>query len=315
MSIRVGFLGVAHMHAWGYVSALQGCGHARVTAVWDPETKRKDRFALEHGLHQAESVDDLFERSDAIVITGTNRTHAEYAGIAAEAGKPILCEKPLVTTQAEAAQMAQAVQGKVRLMTAFPCRFSPAYIRLKERVKNGDIGQVRAICATNRGRCPFDWFVDLEQSGGGAMMDHSVHVADLLRDLLGMEPIRVEAQIGNNIYGQPWEDTAMLSLGYEGDLFATIDSSWSRPKQYKTWGDVTMNVVGDRGAIELNMFGQDIDVWGDNHAVSSYGSNLDSALVEEWLASICEDREPAVTLEDGLAASRVAIRAYMSLDR
>ena len=46
MPIRVGFLGVAHMHAWGYVSALQACGDARVAAVWDPETKRK---AMEGG--------------------------------------------------------------------------------------------------------------------------------------------------------------------------------------------------------------------------------------------------------------------------
>ena len=313
MSIRVGFLGVAHMHAWGYVSALQTCGDARVTAVWDAEGKRKDRFALENGLHQAESIDDLLERCDAVVITSANTAHAELAAHAADASKSILCEKPLVTSEEEASRMTKAVSGKARFMTAFPCRFAPSYIRLKERVKAGDIGNVQAICATNRGKCPFDWFVDKEQSGGGSMIDHTVHVADLLRDLLGEEPSSVNAQIGSNMHGQDWEDTAMLTLQYPSGVFASLDSSWSRPKSFKTWGDVTMNVVGAKGLIELDMFGQNVEVWGDAHSSTNYGSNLDAALVGEWLASIREDREPVVTLEDGLAASRVAMRAYASV--
>ena len=301
------------MHAWGYVAALQSCGEARVTAVWDPETKRKDTFALENGLQQAESIDAFLERVDAVVITSANKTHAEYAKHAAGAGKPILCEKPLVTSEDEAGQMAATVKGRTKFMTAFPCRFSPAYQRLKERVMNGDIGAIQAICATNRGKCPFDWFVDVEQSGGGAMIDHTVHVADLLRDLLGEEPTSVQAQIGSNMYGNDWEDTAMLTLQYPSGVFATLDSSWSRPQGYRTWGDVTMNVVGEKGVIELNMFSQDIEIYSSAHSASPYGSNLDLALVGEWLAAIQEDREPSVGLEDGLAASRVAIAAYMSV--
>ncbi len=313
MPIRVGFLGVAHMHAWGYVSALQNCTEARASAVWDPETKRKDTFALENGLHQAASIDDLLERSDAVIVTSANKSHAELVERAAAAGKPILCEKPLVTTNEEAERMKAAVNGKSRLMTSFPCRFSPAYVRLKERVKAGDVGAIVGICATNRGKCPFDWFVDVEQSGGGAMIDHTVHVADLLRDLLGEEPTSVQAQTGSNMYGKEWEDTAMLTLQYGSGVFASLDSSWSRSQTFKTWGDVTMNVVGEKGAIEMNMFGQSAEVWTSAHGMSSYGSNLDQALVGEWLASILEDREPSVTLEDGLAASRVAIRAYESV--
>ena len=300
------------MHAWSYVSALQSCGDARVTVVWDEETGRKDTFALENGLQQATSIEDCLERCDAVIICSANKSHAALAKHAADAGKPTLCEKPLVTTLQEAEDMIAGVSGKTRLMTAFPCRFSPAYQRLKERVKAGDIGDVQAICATNRGKCPFDWFVDVEQSGGGAMIDHTVHVADLLRDFLGEEPETVHAQIGNNMYGQSWDDTAMLTLQYANGVFASLDSSWSRPQSFKTWGDVTMNVVGSKGVIELNMFGQSADVYADSHGLSSYGSNLDAGLIDEWLASIREDREPKVTLEDGLAASRVAIRAYES---
>ncbi len=314
MSLRIGFLGVAHMHAWSYVSSLQKCADARPAIVWDVEAKRKDIFALENGLQQAESAEQLLERSDAVIITSTNTSHADMVSVGAAAGKPILCEKPLVTSTADADRILKAVKGNARFMTAFPCRFAPSYVRLKERVRAGDIGAIQAICATNRGRCPFDWFVEVDQSGGGAMIDHTVHVADLLRDLLGQDPSHVQAQTGNNMYGQSWEDTAMVTVEYPSGVFATIDSSWSRTKNYKTWGDVTMNVVGSKGLIELNMFGQSADVWTDAQATHGYGSNTDDALVNEWISSIQEDREPTVTLEDGLAASRVAIAAYESAE-
>jgi predicted dehydrogenase len=217
----------------------------------------------------------------------------------------------LVTTEAEAKEMSEAVKG-VSFMTAFPCRFAPSYQRAKERVRAGDIGTIQAICGTNHGKCPFDWFVDLEQSGGGAMMDHTVHVADLMRDLLQEDPSTVQAQIGSNMYGQSWDDSAMLTLQFPSGVFATVDASWSRPQNYKTWGDVTMNIVGDKGVIELNMFGPQVQVWGESHMVAGYSSNIDNLLVSEWISSLAEKREPAVTLEDGLAASRIAIRAYES---
>lgn len=315
MPVRIGFLGVAHMHAWGYVAALQSDCRARVTAAWDPDVKRKDVFGLENGVHQADSIDDLFERSDAVVICSPNTSHAEHVELVARAGKPILCEKPLVTSMEDADRMRKAVAGKVQLMTAFPCRYAPAYLRLKERLAAGDIGAIQAICATNRGRCPFDWFVDIHQSGGGAMIDHTVHVADLLRDLLGAEPTSVLAQIGSNLYGQEWEDTAMLTVEYPDGVFATLDSSWSRPQSYKTWGDVTMNLVGDKGVIEVNLFGQNVEVWGQAASLAHYGSSLDAALVSEWLTSIEESRPPLTGLEDGLAASRVALAAYQSVGK
>lgn len=313
MAIRVGFLGVAHMHAWGYVAALRTNCRARVASVWDDDPSLRDRFALEHGMHQASSVAELFESVDAVVITSENKSHVRDISAAWEAGKHILCEKPVVTSAAEADQVRKNLDSSTILMTAFPCRFAPAYARLKERVANGEIGAIRSVCATNRGRCPFDWFVDSDKSGGGAMIDHTVHVADLLRDLLGEGPRKVTAQTGNGLHGLDVEDSALLTLEYPSGVFATIDASWSRPASYKTWGDVTMNVVGDLGVIELDLFAQEVQVWNEGHKVGGYGSNLDSMLVSEFLSAIEEGRQPATSLDDGLAASAVAIEAYASV--
>jgi predicted dehydrogenase len=209
-----------------------------------------------------------------------------------------------------------AEEAGVVLMTAFPVRYSPAFARLKERVAAGEIGAIQAVCATNRGRCPFGWFVQPELSGGGAMIDHVVHVADLFRDLLGEEPARVQAQIGSNMYGQTWDDTAMVTVEFPSGIFATLDSSWSRPQSFRTWGDVTMNVVGESGVIELDIFGPGVSAYAEGnmtHTLASYGSDLDALLVDDFVRCCLGEREVTVTGFDGLQAARVAIAGYQSV--
>lgn len=314
MPLRIGILSVAHMHVWGYVAGLKERPDAEVVGVYDEIPERLAKFCASSGTKPFESIDELLDQVDAVVITSANTGHAALAEKAAANGKHILCEKPLVTTEADAQVFLEAAK-KVKVMTAFPCRYSPAFTRLQERVKAGDVGTIRAICATNRGRCPFDWFVEKELSGGGAMIDHTVHVTDLLRALLGEEPARVQAQTGNNMYGKDWDDTAMLTIEFPSGIFATLDSSWSRPQSYKTWGDVTMNVVGDEGVIELNMFGQEIDKYADgavSHTLGGYGSNLDAGLVNDFVRCCLDDTEPPITAFDGVQAARVAIAGYRS---
>src|SRR5579862_2238303 len=292
MPLRVGILSVAHMHVWGYADGFKKHPDGQVVGVWDENPERLEKFSAATGIPKVASIDELLGQCDAVVICSENTKHTALAEKAAERGVDILCEKPLVTNEADAKAMLKIAE-KVKVMTAFPCRYSPAFVRLQERVKAGEIGTIKAICATNRGRCPFDWFVDKPLSGGGAMIDHTVHVADLLRVLLGEEPVRVQAQTGNNMYGKDWDDTSMLTIEFPSGIFATLDSSWSRPQSYKTWGDVTMNVVGEQGVIEVNMFGQEIDKYagGDvTHTLGGFGSDLDSALVEDFVRCCLENK-------------------------
>jgi len=319
MPLRFGILTAAHVHTGAYVSALKANPDAEIVGLWDDEAERGQAFCQQMGIAFTGYLDDLIAACDAVVITSENLRHRELGVMAAEAGKHILCEKPLVTSEEDGAALLGAVEkAGVKLMTAFPCRFAAAYLKLKQKVRAGEIGRVRAICATNRGRCPFLWFVDKSKSGGGAMIDHVVHVTDLLRDLLGEEPVRVQAQIGNNTYGNDWDDTAMLTLEFPSGIFATLDSSWSRPQTYRTWGDVTMNVIGDLGTIEMNMFGTETQVTtlSGKPVYSSYGwgSGSDDAMVNEFVAAVLEDREPLVTGFDGLQAARVAVAGYKSAE-
>lgn len=314
MSLRVGIVSTAHLHVWGYAPAFVAHPEVAVTGVWDDDASRLAAFCEKAHLKAVSDLDDLLAQSDAVVICSENRKHVALAERAAAKDCHILCEKPLIASEREAATILDVAQ-RVKVMTAFPCRYSPAFGRLRERVRAGEIGDVKAICATNRGRCPFGWFVEKDLSGGGAMIDHTVHVADLLRVLLDEEPIRVEAQTGSNMYGQDWDDTAMLTIEFPSGVFATLDSSWSRPASYKTWGDVTMNVVGEHGVIELDMFGQALDVYSSGettHRLAGYGSNLDADMVSDFVRCCLDDTAPPITAHDGVQASRVALAGYRS---
>jgi predicted dehydrogenase len=316
MSVRLGILSAAHLHAYGYARGISEAPSASLAGIWDPDGARCSDFAKRVGTKSFQSREELFASCDAVIVCSENARHAQDVESAAAAGKHVLCEKPLVTNPADRDRMFAAVEAHgVKLMTAFPCRYSPGFQRLSQRLEAGEIGAITGICATNRGRCPGGWFVDTSLSGGGAMIDHTVHVADLLRLLLGKGPDRVQAFTGSNMYGESWEDTAMLALDY-GDVFCTLDSSWSRPQSYKTWGDVTMNVVGERGVLELNMFGQALDTYRNGasrpHEQAGYGSDLDKALVEDFLRCILEDAPPAISKEDGWAAVEVALAGYES---
>jgi predicted dehydrogenase len=152
-------------------------------------------------------------------------------------------------------------------------------------------------------------------SGGGAMIDHVVHVTDLLRRLLKADPTEVFAQIGSNMHGKDSDDTAMLTISFPGGIFASLDSSWSRPDNYKTWGDVTIRAVGEKGVLEADLFASGLEQYSSSggFGLMSVGANLDQVMVEEFLSAINENREPATTIDDGIMASRTAIAAYESV--
>lgn len=321
MKPQVGVMSFAHPHAFSYANALRAGDRAEFAGVCDENTERGQTQAERYGVEFFADFDEMLQHVDAVTICTENAKHAKYAIRAANAGKHSISEKPLMTRLDDGQRMLEAARTNgTKLFTAFPCRFSPSFLRLKAMVEKGDLGSIFAVRATNRGMNPGDWFVQPELSGGGAMIDHTVHVADLLRLMLGVEVASVYAEVGNNIYHEAWEDTAMLTLEFENGIFATLDSSWSRPRRsYPTWGDVTMGVVGDGGVAEMDMFGQVLLHYSEdsgkyNHV--GWGTNTDALMIDAFLDQLNgEDTSYArllATGEDGFRAAEVALAAYES---
>jgi predicted dehydrogenase len=319
MSLKIGMLSFAHMHACSYAHEIVAHPDAALVGIADPSPERGRRMAAQYGTRYFESQEELLGTGlDGVVIASENINHRGMVEAAVGAGvKAILCEKPLATTVEDAQAMVDLCAARgVRLATAFPCRYSPAYLRMREQVQAGAIGDIVAIRGTNHGRMPGGWFTDKSLSGGGAVIDHTVHVADLNRWLLGRNATDVYAEIGNGFHHQDWDDTGFLTIGYEGGVFATLDTSWSRPDTYPTWGDVTLQVVGTAGVIDLDMFAQNVVVY-DNSvgrgAWSNWGSGTDAGLIADFLRLAAGHDAPGLaTGEDGLQAVKVAIAAYQS---
>lgn len=308
------------MHAYSYVAAMTSRPDVAFVGIWDEDPSRGKEQAQAHGTRFFGSLDDLLgENLDGVMVCSDNASHAKLVIKAAESKpKAILCEKPIATTLEDAQAMVDACdKSGAFLGIAFPCRYSPAFQRACGAVREGKLGDLLAIRATNHGVCPFGWFVEKERSGGGAVIDHTVHVADLNRVLLGREATEVYAETGNRMYHQDWEDCGFLTISYDGGVFSTLDSSWSRPrKSFNTWGDVTMEIVGTGGVIAIDMFNQAITHYSEQSGkgnLAGWGSNLDAGLVNDFLARARgEETTTLASGYDGLKALEVALGAYRS---
>lgn len=309
--LRVGLVSWAHVHAAGLARTLAVLPQVEFVGSFD------DGAADAEGPTQP-TLDALLHSVDAVVITSTNAAHHRYTLAAAAAGVHVLCEKPLATTIDDAREMIDACRGAgVQLGVALPVRSSPAVIALRDAIARGALGEVRAIRATNPGQYPGRWFGDRELAGGGAVMDHTVHVVDAIRWLLGDEVVRVQAELGSFLHGLAVEDCGLLTLELAGGAFATVDCSWSRPATYPTWGGVTLHVVGERGTVDVDVFRQSLTHYDDGAGtvkLVGWGDDLNAVMVGGFVDAILEGRSVPITGEDGLRALEVAMGAYRSAE-
>ncbi len=321
--LRIALLSRVHPHAHAYAAALRENPRAELVGVWDEDAAAGAMFAQQYDAPFVADLDALLAQGlDGVIVASENVLHRGLAEKAAAAGvRAVLCEKPLATSLEDGRAMIDACAARgVKLATAFPCRFSPVFQRLKAAVEAGKLGTILAVRATNHGKCPFGWFTEPEKSGGGAIIDHTVHVADLNRLLLGCEAVEVYAESGHNMFHQPeWEDSGLLTISYASGVFTTLDASWSRPvKSFPTWGDVTMEVVGSAGVAQVDLFRQasvlHTELGIPSTQALAWGSNLDALMVDEFLTLASGGNAPTLaTGEDGLAALAVAVAAYESV--
>ena len=315
--LRIGLISLAHMHGLSYCRAVQSLSDAQLVGIYDRDSERRQKYAQEFNVTGFETLDELLGQVDAVMICSENALHAEYTLAAAQAGKHVLCEKPLATNLDDAWEMVRVCQEQaVLLQTAFPIRFPTPVVRAKEVIESGAIGKVVAINGTNHGRMPPGWFLDPELSGGGAVFDHTVHVTDIMRWYLNSEVKEVYAEVDSALHeGITIDDIGMITMEFEDGTIATLDPSWSRPKTFPTWGDVTLQVVGTLGTLDVDAFAQAGELFSDEVGHSQYyfwGDDADQAMVQDFVDCIRQQKEPRASGLDGLRATEVALGAYQA---
>jgi xylose dehydrogenase (NAD/NADP) len=247
-TLRWGIIGVGRI-ARKFAAALRGSPEAQIVALASRDQARADAAAAElgvacaHGSYQALLEDREVE---AIYLALPNSMHVEWAVRAAQAGKHVLCEKPLAPTAAEAERMFTAARAAgVWLMEAFMYRFHPRTLRLTELIRSGAVGKVQLV------RIGFSFSLDRPGDvrwdpnlAGGALYDVGSYCVNLARLAIGEAPTRAWASArwsATNV-----DETLAGTLEYPGGAIAQIACSFRASFQQQA------QIVGNDGLIELD---------------------------------------------------------------
>jgi predicted dehydrogenase len=327
--LGVAVLGTAHTtHAWSYSRALTTSGLTTLVGVHDEDPALAQSIRQDFEASFYADPEELLARPEvgAVVVCSPTASHRRHVELAASMGRHVLCEKPIATTAADATAMIDACErAGVVLEVAFVSRFLPLVARAKEIVRGGRVGEVIGMVGGNRGRPPLPptypaWITDPDEAGGGALMDHSVHVTDVMRHVSGLEATAVSAEAGALLWDCGVDDIALLTLRFAGGAIASVDPSWSVPADNPWDYDFFLRVVGTEGSIEI---GDDAESLQLVSTVSSgqrglrlagFADDADLVMIEAFARSVAAGQvvEPAASGLDGLRALEIALAGYES---
>lgn len=254
--LRIGVLGAARITALSLVEPALITGH-RLVAVAARSPERAAAFAAEHGIERvhetyADVIDD--PEVDAVYNPLPNAMHGEWNGAVAAAGKHLLSEKPAAANDAEMRTVADAVRAAgIVWLEGFHYPYHPLFLRVREIIATGGIGEVRHVDAPLWMPAPPDkdprWSLEL---AGGATMDlgcYSISCLRLLGDHLGGEPTLVSATAVERA-GRPGVDESLtIQVAYRSGATGSGGSDMAYAGR-----NFTLTVTGSQGSIECPMF-------------------------------------------------------------
>ncbi len=271
---------------------------------------------------------------DAVCVATPNKFHAPLTEAALEAGLHVVCEKPMAMTVAEARSMRDAARTAGRnLMINFSFRFSDMSFALKQQVDAGTIGPIyfgRTVWHRRRGIPKFGgWFGNRELSGGGPLIDLGVHRMDLALWLMGHpQPVNVCGAtydvIGRRLASEQdkhfsVEDLACGIIRFANGAALLVEASWAVHNQHPE--EMITQLYGERGGlVQRNLEGTykfEAELYTEEGG-NFFTKRLDKALkpapasMDEFIASILEDRPPLATADDGVRVQQIINALYES---
>ena len=307
--------------------------NSELSVVFDINQRANAEVAKEYGAEQAASINELLDTDvDAIYVATPAYVHAEQVRACAEAGKHVLCEKPLGMTVAEAEDMIDLCrQRRIKLGCAFMMRFVAQHQKALRLIKEGRLG--RPVYARAQLSC---WYPPIEgawrqdpATGGGSLIDMGGHCIDLLEMFFGKVG-RVSCFINNSVHNYKSEDSATAMLFFENGALATVDTFFCIPDNSSK---NVLELYGSKGSILaegtigqglagrmvafLEQDGKNYDAQqartaAQGLAIDPEPVNTYQAEIEEFSRAILEDREPAINGELGLRSQKVLTACYES---
>lgn len=255
--VRLGILGSRFQADCVAHSAAMVGDEVQVVAVASPTPGNADAFAKRHGVAKAYTDWRELLRDPAVElvwVTTPNRLHAEMTIEAARAGKHVVCEKPLCVTLEEADAMLDAcAKAGVLLLYAEELFFAPKYVKAKQMADEGAFGRIHLVKQGEKHSGPHaDWFWDVDQSGGGALMDLGCHGIAFCWWFLGRPKVKsVYAQLSTQVHADrtAGDDEAITIIEFDGGAIGMVENSWNRPGGM----DDSIEVFGAQGQTYADM--------------------------------------------------------------
>ncbi|GIV65299.1 MAG: oxidoreductase [Bellilinea sp.] len=255
MSHKIAMLGTGLIGRFYTMSLLKYRGKEQVVVAYSRRAEQAEKFAAEFGIPRwttdmAEAIRD--PEVDTVVIGLPNYLHKQAALLAAEAGKAVLCTKPLATNADEALEMVEAVE-KAGVFHGYleDLVYTPKTLKALESARKGALGKVLwARSRETHGGPHSDWFWTKEQSGGGAIVDMGCHCIEIARNFIGKEnrPIEVTCWADTQVHPIDAEDHAVGLVRYDNGAIGQFEVSWT----FRGGMDLRDEIAGTEGTVWLN---------------------------------------------------------------
>ncbi len=317
--IGLGMMGQRHARVWAELPAT------RLVSVYDIVEERTGEVARELGCDAARSLEEALTAADVdlVSVCTDDQSHLEACVTAAEAGKHVLVEKPLATTLEDCDAIIAACEAAgVKLMTGHICRFEPRYVRCRDAVTAGEIGEPVQVFARRNNILPSGRRIGPRTSVAFFL---GVHDIDLIQWITGERITRVHAEATSKVLADIGaDDTIMTVFRLEGGAVGALETCWVIPEGSPNSLDARLEVVGTRGRVAARVGSEefeqysaeraqrlDIVYWIEMHGHAHGGLRRQ---LEHFAECIIEDREPAISPAEARSAVAVAAAIHASLE-
>lgn len=348
--LKIGIIGCGGIANGKHLPSLSALKNdVELVAFCDIIPERAEKACKEYGVEGAKVYTDykelLADKSiDVVHVLTPNRAHAEVSIDALNAGKHVMCEKPMAKTAADARRMVEAAkQSGKKLTIGYQHRHKPQSRYLKQVINRGDLGEIyysKALALRRRGTPNWGVFLNEYEQGGGPLIDIGTHSLDLTLYLLdNYKPKMVVGtkykKLTNPDCGNPWgpwdekqhtlEDSAFGFIVMENGATIILESSWClNTIEPIREGSVVLcgtkagaQIKQDDISINKDEFGRLVEITPDmaTGGVAFYdGAKETPALTEarSWIDAIKNDTDPVVLPEQACVVSEILEAIYTS---
>ena len=335
MTIGIGIIGCGKIAQVRHIPEYADHPDAELRGFYDLDLPRAQGLAKKYGGKAYENVDDLIADPsiDAVSVCAANNAHAELTIKALQAGKHVLCEKPMAVTLADCeAMVAEARKAGKFLMIGHNQRLAKAHAVAKDLIRSGLIGRIVTFRTTFGHGGPETWsitpgknvwFFDKKRAAMGAMADLGVHKTDLIQFLTDQRVVKTTARLSTlDKRGADGEligvdDNAVCIYEMSGGIMGTMTASWT----YYGAEDNSTILYGDKGIMRIYddpdhsivvKLADGSKIMYDVEQIQTNDNQTKSGVIDLWMNCLTTNTPPEISGESALYAMRAIFASIRS---